>query len=206
MREKNVACQTAREAGIWHDYTSRVAAWLFFEQLLDQTRSALTTLHRSRSRGTHKIKPGGQADSERSSATVCDSTGAQCSISTGISAGQAPRNVRSSSIVVGRYRISFSEARHYGKLRGSRGSDPRLVRLTMNRLLDCTSQERPSTSSFVCVAKVRPNYVTITRPGSIDPCQVKRRARDLDGINRWIQLLTMCVGTCFRCKIADENG
>ena len=43
----------------------------------------------------------------------------------------------------------------------------------MNRLLDCASQERPSTSSFVCVARVRPVYVTITRSGSIDPCQVK---------------------------------
>ena len=41
-------------------------------KLLDQTRSTLTTLHRSRSRGTHKTKPGGQAESERNSATVCE--------------------------------------------------------------------------------------------------------------------------------------
>jgi hypothetical protein len=81
--------------------------------------------------------------------------------------------------------MSCSSARYYGKLRGSRGSDPRLLRLTMNRLLDCTSQERPSTSSFVCVAKFRPSYVTITQPGSIDPCQVRRRTLDLssDAIN-----------------------
>ena len=159
----------------------------------DQTRSTLTTLHRPYSLGTHKTKPGGQAESERNSATVCDSTGTQRSISTGISAGQGPRYVRSSSIVVGRYRISFSKARYYRKLRGSRGSDPRPLRLTMNRLLDCTSQERPSTSSFVCVARVRPIYVTITRPGSIDPYQLKRRAPDLDATNRWpqMQFLTM---------------
>jgi hypothetical protein len=52
------------------------------------------------SRGTHKTKPGGQAERERNSATVCESTGTQRSISTGISAGQAPRHGRSSSIVV----------------------------------------------------------------------------------------------------------
>jgi hypothetical protein len=156
-------------------------------RLMDQTRSTLTTLHRLYSLGTHKTKPGGQADSERNSATVCESTGTQRSVSTGIPAGQAPRNVRNSSIVVGRYRMSCSEARYYRKLRGSRGSDPRLLRLTINRPLDCTSQERPSTSRFLCLARVRPSYVTITRPGSIDPCQVKRRALDFSGdaTNRW---------------------
>ena len=123
----------------------------------DQTRSTLTTLHRPYSLGTHKTKPGGQAESERNSATVCDFTGTQRSISTGISAGQGPRYVRSSSIFVGRYRMSFSKARYYRKLRGSRGSDPRHLRLTMNRLLDCTSQERPSTSSFVCVPGLGPS-------------------------------------------------
>jgi hypothetical protein len=157
----------------------------------DQTRSTLTTLHRSYSLGMHKTKPGGQSESERNSVTVWHSTGTQRSISTGISAGQAPRNVRSSSIVVGRYRMSFSEARYYGKLGGDRGSDPRPLRLTMNRLLDCTSQERPSTSSFVCVARVRPFYVTITLQAAL--IHVKRRAPDLDVINRWpqMQLLTM---------------
>ena len=90
----------------------------------DQTRSTLTTLHRSYSLGTHKTKPGGQAGSERNSATVCESIGTQRSVSTAISAGQAPRNVRSSSMVVGRNRMSFSKARYYGSLEGAGGATP----------------------------------------------------------------------------------
>src|SRR6516164_5219695 len=80
-----------------------------------QTRSTLTTLHWSYSLGTHKTKPGGQAGSERNSATVCELTGMQRSTSTGISAGQAPTHDRSSSIVVGLYRMSSSKARKAAK-------------------------------------------------------------------------------------------
>ena len=109
----------------------------------DQTRSTLTTLHRSYSLGTHKTKPGGQAGSERNSATVCKSIGTQRSVSTAISAGQAPRNVRSSSMVVGRESHVVLKGAILRELRGSRGSDPRLLRLTMNRLLDCTYRSDP---------------------------------------------------------------
>jgi hypothetical protein len=93
-------------------------------RLLDHTRSTLTTLHRSNSLGTHKTKPGGQAESERNSATVCESTGTQRSVSTGISAGQAPRHDRSSSIVVGRYRMSCLSRDTTGSLEGAWGATP----------------------------------------------------------------------------------
>ena len=164
-------------------YTGVDVSWTIPPQWLSNL-----SIQPERTLRTSRVRSRGNANS-----TACDSTGTQRSISTGISAGQGPRYVRSSSIVVGRYRMSFSKARYYGKLRGSRGSDPRHLRLTMNRLLDCTSQERPSTSSFVCVARVRPFYVTITLPGSIDPYQLKRRAPDLDAINWWpqMQFLTM---------------
>jgi hypothetical protein len=46
----------------------------------------------------HKTKPGGQAVSDRRSATVSAVTGTPRSTSTCISAGQLPRQVRSSSM------------------------------------------------------------------------------------------------------------
>ena len=70
------------------------------------------------------------------------------------------------------YRMSFSKARYYRKLRGSRGATPGIS--------PCTHRSDPVHQVSSALPGL-PFYVTITQPRSIDPCQLKLHALDLSG-------------------------
>jgi hypothetical protein len=93
---------------------------MFAAMRRDQMRSTLTTLKRgSGSLFTFKTKPCGQLGSDRSSVTILADTETQRSISTGMSAGQPPRHVRSSSMFLGVYRGIVVSSIYYPGLASS---------------------------------------------------------------------------------------